>query len=130
MCTLHDFLCSKVSFIHTEHCHWITFWLGKKIIRVQIVNNVYKLPKGTDRNFNVILKMRYDVCHFQFVSSQKVQRRQTHSVSQTIIILIVLLNKLYLGAHIKVRVPGATIARKNTCVIIKLTDHNSVLCSK
>ena len=130
MCTLHDFLCSKVSFIHTEHCHWITFWLGKKIIRVQIVNNVYKLPKGTDRNFNVILKMRYDVCHSQFVSSQKVQRRQTHSVSQTIIILIVLLNKLYLSAHIKVRVPGATIARKNTCVINKLTDHTSVLCSK
>ena len=37
---------------------------------------------------------------------------------------------LCLGGHTEVRVPGSTIARKNTsCVINKLIDHTSVLCS-
>ena len=37
---------------------------------------------------------------------------------------------LCLGGHLKVQVLGASITRKNTCVINKLIDHTSVLCSK
>ena len=45
------------------------------------------------------------------------------------IVSIIKKNYICLGEHTKVRVPGATIARKNTCVINKLIDHTSVPCS-